>query len=382
MLRLLALVSALLLALVSGPAFAQETQDRDALNKRAIDALAAKKYDEGIAILTKVLAQTPKDAATAYNLACAWSRKGDVEKGLEWLGTAVDWGWGRSVGTLVNSPTKVQSQAEMTRADPDFENLRKDPRFEKLLERMDKVGEAHKAALKKAEGYAATPAIYVPEKASALKEMPLLVVLHDAGSTKDEVVKGRWKAIADELGFALVAPSGTIPTGDEPANGMTWFESLDEYRARPFASEKPVNDAVSAFQKEHPLDKARVVIAGDGVGGVVALRIALASSGLYKAALTVNSLFVASLYAERAPSAAKTGLRVALLRDAGVEGARDMVAAQTKGLQTWGLAGEAKTFTPDAKDPGDAHALAEAIRALLSAPAPVPAAAPAEAPKK
>ena len=381
MLRLAALLA---LVFVSVPAFAQESQDRVALNKRAVEALTAKKYDEGIAILTKLLALTPKDASTAYNLACAWSCKGDVEKGLEWLGTAVDWGWGRGTGTLVNSPGKQQSHSEMTRADPDFENLRKDPRFEKLLERMDKAGEVHKAALPKGEAFAAAPAIYVPEKAAALKEMPLLVVLHDAGSTKDDVVKGRWKAVADELGFALIAPSGKIPTSDEPAKGMTWYESVDEYSARPYPSEKSVNDAVAAFQKEHPLDKAHVVIAGDGVGGLVALRIALVSPGLYKGALTVNSPFVGQLYADKAPNAAKMGLRVALLRDAGSEGARDLAAAQTKSLQAWGLAGEAKTYTPDAKDPGDQHALAEAIRALLAAPAPapVPAAAPAEVPKK
>ncbi len=379
MLRITALL-ALVFALFASPAFSQETQDRQELAKRAQDALQAKKYDEGIALLMKILDQAPKDAGTAYNLACGWSCKGDVERGFEWLGNAVDWGWGTGTGSLVNTPGKQQSHAEMTRADPDFENLRKDPRFEKLLERMDKAGELHKVALKKGEAYAAAPGVYIPEKAAALKEMPVLVVLHDAGSTKDEIVQGRWKAVADELGFALLAPSGRVPTGEEPAKGMTWFESAEEYAARPFQSEKFAIDALSLFQKDHPLDKARVVVAGEGVGGLVALRMAIASPGLYKAALTLNAAFDAKLYAEKAPNAAKMGLKVALLVEPGklAKDARvqDILGAENKSLQAWGLAGEAKAFTPDAKDPGGKHALAEAIHGLLTAPAPIPADAP------
>jgi predicted esterase len=386
MLRLTALLGLVLVA-ISPSSFAQGKEDYNALNQKAIDALQAKKYDEGVGILMHMLEIVPKSKSTAYNLACAYSLKGDVDKAFEWLDKGIEWGWGTGQGQIFGD-SKPTGEIEMVKTDKDLEAMRKDPRFDKLIERMGKAGEVRKAKLKKGEEYSATAATYLPEKVAGLKEMPVLVVLHDTGSTKDEVVKGRWKAIADELGFALIAPSGKFLVGEEPAKGMAWFETMDEYTAKPSIYEMSVNDAVTTFQKSHPIDKTRVVVAGEGIGGLVALDVAINSPAIYKAVVSLNGRFNPQLYAGKAPTAGKMGLKVALLLDSaklGKEaepegGLEKIVAAENRSLQTWGLSGEAKAFAPDPKDADQKQLLVEAVRSVLTATA-APAGGAGAAPK-
>jgi predicted esterase len=384
MLRLTAVLG-LALVVLSSSSFAQEKkEDFPALNRKAIEAMHAKKFDDGIAILTHMLDVGPKEQrkGTAYNFACLYALKGDAEKAFEWLDKSIEWGWGTGRASLDGSD-KILSEVDMAKTDSDFESLRKDPRFAKRVENMERAGAARALVLMKGEEFAKTAAIYIPEKVAALKEMPILVVLHDAGSTKDEVVKGRWKAIADELGSALIAPSGKFPVGDDPAKGMAWYESIVDYAARYDVFEKPVNDAVAAFMKDHPIDKQRVVVAGEGVGGIVALSVAMGGPGLYRGAVALNSAIHPQLYASRASTAGKLGLRVALLvdpsklakEDAPEGGVEKLLETQNKGLKSWGLAGEAKAYTSDPKDVGDKQLLVESIRTVLTKPA-------AEAPKK
>jgi poly(3-hydroxybutyrate) depolymerase len=370
--RIQSFLSLAALVLVLAPfARAQEKEGKESLNQQAISALQAKKYDEGIALLTRILSipGQEKDNGTAYNIACGYSLKADVEKGFEWLEKAVDWGWGDGTGTLVGE-SAPKSHVEMTKSDPDLENLRKDPRFEKLMERMAKTAEARAAKVKKGEEYAKTAAVYIPEKIASLPEMPVLVVLHDQGSTKDEVIKGKWKAVADELGFALIAPSGKILVGDDPEKGMAWFNDPKEY------FEKPVHDAFSAFKKDHPIDKAKVVIAGDGLGGFAALKVGIGSPGYYKGVVSLNGGINADVMASKAPTAGKMGLRVRILLDEAAvkkmaaEGVKDadpakIAAGWSQSLQTWGIGGDVKTFTAEKGDEQLKPLLVEAVKSVL-----------------
>jgi predicted esterase len=348
--------------------------DTDEMNQKAIEALQAKKYDEGIALLKQVLEKLPKDRGTAYNLACAYSLKSDLDSGFEWLGRAIDWGWGSGSGTLVggNGPS---SHIEMTRADPDLENLRKDPRFAALVERMETLA-------KKFAEYSATAAVYIPERVAKLDEMPLLVVLHDVRSTKERVVSGRWKAIADELGTALVAPSGKVAVGSAPADGMAWFEDARTFRDAPGTYEKPVADAVAAFKKDHKLDKTRVFIAGEGVGCTLACDVAVRSPGLYRGAVGLEGALLTDLLAPNAPNAGKAGLKLKLFLDASRtkttlpnQDVDKIVSSWNQALEKWGIAGGVSTFAPDAKDPKQVDKLV--VEALKSfAPAAIEAGAP------
>jgi predicted esterase len=360
------------------PAFAHPVQDDFAeINKKAVEALSAKKFDEGIVLLKRLFEIKPKDMGTAYNMACAYSLKNELDTSFEWMNKAVDWGWGTGQGTLVGA-TKQTSHVEMARTDPDLENMRKDPRFEALVKRMETRG-------KQVDAYASTAAVYIPEKIAQAAEMPLLVVLHDNGSTKDQVIAGRWKAIADELGTALVAPSGKTLVGEEPSKGMSWWDDVQAFQQKSWTYEKSIGDAVTAFKKEHKLDKPRVFIAGEGMGALVAFDVAVGSPGLYKGAIGLNGVLVPEMLSAKAPAAGKMGLKLALLLDA--EAAKKglppdqqdldkLVARWNQTLQTWGVQGAVKAFTPDAKDSKQVDKLVvEQLKSFVPAAAPVEAGA-------
>jgi tetratricopeptide (TPR) repeat protein len=61
----------------------------------------------------------PKDPQAAYNAARVYARLGDADQALSWLSKALDLGY---------------DQFDYLRLDPSLANLKKDPRFLKLLE--------------------------------------------------------------------------------------------------------------------------------------------------------------------------------------------------------------------------------------------------------
>jgi Flp pilus assembly protein TadD len=79
------------------------TQDRNGLATAALQAAEAK----------------PADPQAAYNAARVYARLGDADQALAWLNKAVDLGY---------------DQFDFLRVDPSLVNLKKDPRFLKLLE--------------------------------------------------------------------------------------------------------------------------------------------------------------------------------------------------------------------------------------------------------
>lgn len=369
--------SILALFLWLAPAHARPAPDEvQDLNKKAINALVEKRFDEGLALFQRVLELKPKDMGTAYNLSCGYSLKNEIDTAFEWMNKAIEWGWGSGQSQLVGA-TKPASHIEMMRTDPDLENLRKDPRFEALLKRMETRG-------KKAEAYAATAAVYIPEKIAQAAELPLLVVLHDAGSTKDQVIAGRWKTVADELGTALVAPSGKIVVGDEPEKGMAWWDDAAAFQQKSWSFEKSIGDAVTAFKKDHKLDKTRVFIAGEGLGSIVAFDVAVGSPGLYRGALGWNGGLVPELLNAKAPTAGKTGLKVALFMDSAAakktlppgQDLEKLIASWNQVLQTWGIQGSVKSITLDPQNPKQLDQLwVEALKSLVATSAPVEAGA-------
>ena len=110
--RFAALLGLVVVAL-SPPSFAQEKEDYLALNRKAIDALHAKKWDDGIAILTHMLDVGAKEQrkGTAYNFACVYALKGDAEKAFEWLDKSIEWGWGTGRSSLIGPTSRPASLA-------------------------------------------------------------------------------------------------------------------------------------------------------------------------------------------------------------------------------------------------------------------------------
>src|SRR6185503_10493432 len=166
-----------------------------------------------------------------------------------------------------------------------------------------------------AEAYAAVAGEYVPPGVDPAGGAPLLVVLHANGGTKDGIVSGVWRTVADELGWVLLAPSGRIPAGGQPEDGMLWLDSLHRYAARSWYFEKPVRDALADYKRRHGTTPESIMIAGEEFGGTLAFHLAVRSPELYRGCLLVDSAVPLEMASDLAPSLGSLGLRVALIAD-------------------------------------------------------------------
>lgn len=95
---------------------ASASRDPHAWSHAGLQLLQLRRLDESIDALRKAVALSDSSVAM-YNLACAYSLRGDMAASLEWLR--------RSIANGFDNPAKIES-------DPDLEPLRKDPRFEKI----------------------------------------------------------------------------------------------------------------------------------------------------------------------------------------------------------------------------------------------------------
>ena len=259
-----------------------------------IEHHSAGRYDEAIASFERCLRISPDNASCAYNIACGHALQQRLDQAFEWLAKAGDWGFAYSDGNL-----------ELARGDPDLERLRADPRFEELMGRMQSL-------LAEAQAYSSEAGVYIPPRLAEAEKIPLLVVLHDFGETRETALV-EWTPIAEQLGTALVVPSARFPVGAEPSKGMSWFDDLEQYRQRFVDYETTINRAVKAFSRQHALDRQRVTIAGTGQGGMVAFNVAVHGSGFYRGVLVLNGPLHEELAQPKFAQAAESGLKVRVL---------------------------------------------------------------------
>lgn len=262
--------------------------DYDAAFQLGITALQARRTAEAIASFRSCLDLNPASGVCAYNLACGHALAGEVDAAFEWMEQARQRGWGMDAGAL-----------ELLRGDPDLAELRRDPRFEELMDGLRADGE-------RTRSFVRTPALWTP----AVDAQGLLVVLHAGGETKEDVVGGAWRALAERHDLALLAPSGASALQADPELGMGWYESVEEFSERPWDVEQPVALAIRAACDALGLEPRDVVIAGEGAGGCVALDLALRTPGTLRAALVLDAPLLLEGAERRARVAAAMGLGV------------------------------------------------------------------------
>ncbi len=361
----LTIVAALLLVAVPARAQDDALADYDRIFREGIEHLTAGRYDEGIAAFHRCLELAPQNATCAYNIACGHSLKKEAEPGFEWLGKAADWGFGHRDGNIEHAAEK----------DPDLALLRGDARFAEIVERMH----AMRAAVAE---HVSEAAVYLPRELAEGEQWTVLLVLHERASTKDQVIAGPWRKIADRFGVALVAPSGTVPLGGWPADGMAWFGVPAEYADDHWKYERPASDAMAAFRKEHGYERGRVFVAGEDEGAAIAFNLAINAPGLYRSVLMVDGRMFNGLAGDAAPRAAQRGLEARILFDEnhGMFEFSERASTQLKVntletyLDLWGVPNVVTAYTPDPTDPNQRFELvSNEVAAMLS---PVPARVP------
>ena len=89
------------------------------LSNRGVTYRNVERYDEALADFIRALELEPDHPNTLYNLACLCSLRGKTEDALDYLEKAT---------------IKDKKYREMAKTDKDFDNIRDDPRFKKLME--------------------------------------------------------------------------------------------------------------------------------------------------------------------------------------------------------------------------------------------------------
>ncbi len=356
--RTLGLLLAIGLAL--GVASAQDAEQRfDAAFVAGIKALGQGRSEDSIRNFKTCLALRPRHSSSAYNLGCVYSVRGEKEQAFEWLGKASEWGFGDMGVNIAHA-----------QRDQDLAKLRSDPRFEAFIDGMKKRKRKLEEAREALRGYWSKPEIYIPSALAKSDRYPLLVVLHDSGERKEQVILGRWRRVADLLGSALIVPSGKYKVSEQPDAGMSWFDTIEGYSDNHWTYERTVHHAVNAFKQQHELEVQRVFLAGEGQGATVAFNIAVTAPGLYKGVLLLNGLPLLQLAAPQGQLAGRMGLRAHLIIERGdalgqpsgasLEALQERV---TRALEFWKI--PSQTETPQASGGArlatDEH-LAEVLR--------------------
>jgi serine/threonine protein kinase/tetratricopeptide (TPR) repeat protein/predicted esterase len=261
---------------------------------RGIGALHARRLDEARAAFQSALALHPTPAVAAYNLACVHALDGDVAQATAWLGRAHDEGF-----------ACVAERVQTLRSDPELAAVRASADGMRQVRALDTQWEAARAHGQRA----------VVVRADARGDTPLLVVLHGHGATADEVALGPWSEVAQRLGAVLLAPAAPYLCGAQAEAGAAWAPDPRELWAQPEAFGAPVLERVRALLGESDIDRARVWIAGEDLGALVALDLLLENPGLFRGAVLVNPALHArsGSGSGRLPSA--LGSRIAVLVD-------------------------------------------------------------------
>jgi len=149
---------------------------------------------------------------------------------------------------------------------------------------------ASAADLKGLGGARPVVATHVGKGLDPSKPAPLVLVLHGYGGTGGEQL-GYFglRAVADEAGFVIVAPDGTLD-----ATGRRFWNATDTCCD---FEEKNVDDVgylvglVEEVKKRRAIDPRRVYVVGLSNGGSMAMRLACDASTTFAAAISQAGLF-------------------------------------------------------------------------------------------
>jgi predicted esterase len=192
-----------------------------------------------------------------YNLACYNALSGDVEAAFYWLQVAgleegVDAGWAKQ--------------------DSDLASLRADPRWPRVSAYLDACN-----AYWGASGHVVT-SLVVPSGYQVGTPVGLVVGLHGLGADPEGLVDEDWRDFADATGRAIVAVSGTRPTGK---HSFVWTEDRE-------ADHQHIQEALATLPDRVTIDPKNVVLFGFSQGAQMGFEVALAHPESYRGTLVMS----------------------------------------------------------------------------------------------
>lgn len=267
----------------------------DATFQKGITALQAGRAADAVLLFDECLTIIPGVPVCSYNTACAQVSLADHDRALAALERACEDGLGFR-----------PSDVELLERDTDLDPLRELPRFRSLLQRVRERAE-------EARVRASRPLIYAPADLDPTVAHPALVVLHRHDAEPRAIVEGAWREVADRRGMILIAPAGPYPVTGGSDRALTWVEDLERFRRRPWHDERTIGDALREARGQHKIDPARVILAGIGLGGILAFDMALRAPDSFAGVLLVDATIDDALARDRAANLGRLGLRAALL---------------------------------------------------------------------
>jgi WD40 repeat protein len=103
-------------------------EDLERVFQRGVEALIARRFDEGIAVFEKCLELQPGHPMAAHALACCYSLKGEIDLAFDWLAKRIEWDAPENLGLVWT--------------DSDLGRLLADPRYQRMTHKAWELWEA------------------------------------------------------------------------------------------------------------------------------------------------------------------------------------------------------------------------------------------------
>lgn len=120
--------------------------------------------------------------------------------------------------------------------------------------------------------------LYIPEAAARFDQAPLVISLHGATRSAESAID-RFKSLADQYGFLLLAPA---------SESTTWDGIGGQYGPDPAF----INRSLARAFTMRSIDAARIAMAGFSDGASYSLSIGLANGGLFRAVFGFSPGFI------------------------------------------------------------------------------------------
>lgn len=214
------------------------TESAQAVNQRFLRAYQARNWTEAIAAGKRLIELESTNATHPYNLACVYSRAGQLDD---------------AISSLRQSAKLGYSDFGLWLLDADLYAVHEHAGFQEVLALTRGNWERQRTdfvmRVKESRPLVVTPPEHDPEKPSGL-----LMVLHGVGGSAEDIAE-IYKPLAAERGMILVAPRGAVSL----AGSASWG-TVDE-------AQYQVRHTLDTLATEHAIDPARTVLAGFSQGG-------------------------------------------------------------------------------------------------------------------